>query len=208
MPSSAESANAIANTPQMPSGPSTRKIHAVYFARMCPMVFKGIQSTRKATCVIHTAETFRGARTHITPLFTETLPRITFAPILMHISSPRNIDLLQLDCGSACLQHADPFRPAPRCRDQPRPRSHARAQGKPFSEADPAGRYLRRSQLRPPHQRALEVSRLHSQALQSQAQHRGRVGRGQSRPRTYQHHVAPGGRSGLPTLCLAVRWTE
>src|ERR1700677_2991299 len=40
MPSRAESANAIANTPQIPNGPSRCKTHAVYLARMCPMVFK------------------------------------------------------------------------------------------------------------------------------------------------------------------------
>jgi len=31
----------MANTPQIPSGASRCKIHAVYRARMCPIVFKG-----------------------------------------------------------------------------------------------------------------------------------------------------------------------
>src|SRR5208282_1484420 len=41
MPSRAESAKAMANTPHIPSGARACRTHAVYFARMCPIVFKG-----------------------------------------------------------------------------------------------------------------------------------------------------------------------
>jgi hypothetical protein len=43
---------------------------------------------------------------------------LPYAPILMQLSSSRNIPLLQPGYGSAPLQHADPFRPAPGCGDQ------------------------------------------------------------------------------------------
>src|ERR1035438_5824577 len=54
--------------------------------------------------------------------------KVTHAPILMHCSSSRNIPLLQREYGSARVQHADPFRPAPGCRDQSCARGDARAQ--------------------------------------------------------------------------------
>src|SRR5712671_6252431 len=96
--------------------------------------------------------------------------RDSTAPILMLISSPRNIPLLELEHGSASLRHADPLRPAPGCRNQPCAGSHARPERKPISASDSAGRYFRGPQLRPLVQRALEVSWIHSQALESQAQ--------------------------------------
>jgi len=50
----------------------------------------------------------------------------------MQLSSPLNIHPLQLKYGSVRVQHADPFRPAPRCGDEPCAGSHARAEGNRF----------------------------------------------------------------------------
>ena len=65
----------------------------------------------------------------------------------MHISSPRNIPLLEHEHGSARVQHADPLRPAPGCRDESCARGYARAQGESLPAADSAGRHFRRPQF-------------------------------------------------------------
>ena len=65
-------ANAITNTPQMPRCCNSIQIQAVYFARMCPMVFKRKFSLREKPLAIHTAATFRD-RSLLNLLFTDGL---------------------------------------------------------------------------------------------------------------------------------------
>src|SRR5579864_7666198 len=70
---------------------------------------------------------------------------VTYAPKLMQCSSSRNNPLIDLEHGSERVQHADPFRSAPGCRNQSCARGHARAQAESLSAADSAGRHFCRS---------------------------------------------------------------
>src|SRR5450755_349270 len=66
-------------------------------------------------------------------------------------------------------RHAHPLGPASGLGDQPRGAGHADVAGEPFPAPDPAGRHFFRPQLWPPDQAALEVPRLHPEALEPQA---------------------------------------
>src|ERR1700722_6087240 len=90
---------------------------------------------------------------------------VTYAPILMQVSSGRNNRLLQEEYGSAC-QHADPLGPAPGCRDQSCARGYSPAQVGQIRTADSVGRYLRRPEFCPADQRALEISGTDPQAFE------------------------------------------
>src|SRR5258706_16217174 len=80
------------------------------------------------------------AQRHPKSIICEVTSPATTAPILMHISSPRNNPLLEQNHGSARVQHVDPLRPAPGCRDEPCARGYACAEGEPLPAADSARR--------------------------------------------------------------------
>jgi hypothetical protein len=91
----------------MPSGPSRCKIHAVYLARMCPIVFKENLVYVKSRFAF---TLLKQSRVFAAQLFLmQGNLQVTAAPIFMHISSPRNIPLVERKYGSGSLQHADPF---------------------------------------------------------------------------------------------------
>src|SRR5258708_27023160 len=104
------------------------------------------------------------AQRHPKSIICEVTFPATTAPILMHISSPRNNPLLEQNHGSARVQHVDPLGPAPGCRDESCARDNARAQGESLPAADSARSYLRCPQLCTPHQRSLEVFWAYPQA--------------------------------------------
>src|SRR5438045_5329318 len=102
-------------------------------------------------------------------------PQLPYAPILMQCSCCRNNRLLQREHGSARVQHADPLRSAPWGRDEPRARGHSRPETEPVRALNSFGRYLRRSELCPAHERALEVSGLHPETIEPEAERRSGV---------------------------------